>query len=379
MPPTRFFWKILYILVIGEYVSRYVETVAMPDQTADTVAQAFLEKIILRFGCPSNMLTDQSSNFQSDLFEKVYSILGIPKLRTAAYTPRTNGFVEKMNRLLIDSLTIFVHNNATDWCTYLPYVTYSYNISHNPSINNSPHFVLFGSDPVEPPNLVPPRYRLFENIMDIFTYNWHRAIEHARETLSAKQVYQKAYYDRNSKPIHFKVGQNVLLKELKPQTGKFYFRWDGPYEITKAIPPKNFVIRRAFTSHELFVNADRLKSFVPRQTISEISLDTAVENPIMEQPQSETSIHKSNLSNNQPILSNNSHLPTNDANKFLVQSNNNATQGITKRTRGRPRKAIKIPTQSPTIPQTPILPTRQLRQRINLPVRLADPDILLKY
>lgn len=107
-----------YILVIGEYVSRYVETAALPDQTADSVAQAFLEKIILRYGCPSNVLTDQGSNFQSELFEKIYSILGIKKLRTAAYTPRTNGFVEKMNRLLVDSLTIFVHNNPTDWCTY---------------------------------------------------------------------------------------------------------------------------------------------------------------------------------------------------------------------------------------------------------------------
>ena len=58
----------------------------------------------------------------------------------------------------------------------------SYNISHNPSIDKSLHFIVFGSDPVDSPDLVSPRYRLFENFMDIFTYNWHRAVEHARET-----------------------------------------------------------------------------------------------------------------------------------------------------------------------------------------------------
>ena len=33
----------------------------LPDSKRDTVAQAFLERIVLRYGCPPNILTDQGS------------------------------------------------------------------------------------------------------------------------------------------------------------------------------------------------------------------------------------------------------------------------------------------------------------------------------
>lgn len=52
-----------YILVMGEYSTRYMIAAPMKDQTADSIHDAFREKIILTHGVPEEVLTDQGSNF----------------------------------------------------------------------------------------------------------------------------------------------------------------------------------------------------------------------------------------------------------------------------------------------------------------------------
>ena len=54
-----------YNLVIGEYISRYVEVIALADQTAPTIATAFIHSIIFKHGFPTTVLTDQGSNLQT--------------------------------------------------------------------------------------------------------------------------------------------------------------------------------------------------------------------------------------------------------------------------------------------------------------------------
>ena len=217
--------------------------------------------------------------------------------------------------------------------------------------------------------------------------------------LAAKQVYQKAYYDRNSKPVHFKVGQKVHLKELKPQTGKFYFRWDGSYEITKVIPPKNFVIRHALTSHEFVVNSDRLKNFETRQNTLEnqlhIPLESALETSNTEPKQSKKQLQKSYLPRSEiqseiqseneitetpPLSPGNSQHVSDDPSTLVLQSTPSNNPLIAKRARGRPRKSQSVAKQiSNAAPRNAIPLTRQLRKRINLPAKLSHPDILLKH
>ena len=55
----------VYILNMQDYKTRYTEASAMKDQTAKSVARAFIEKIILRHGVPRYILTDQGTNFMS--------------------------------------------------------------------------------------------------------------------------------------------------------------------------------------------------------------------------------------------------------------------------------------------------------------------------
>ena len=46
------------------------------------------------------IISDQGSNFESRLFQDLCSRMGVDKVRTTAYEPRTNGLIEKWHRVL---------------------------------------------------------------------------------------------------------------------------------------------------------------------------------------------------------------------------------------------------------------------------------------
>ena len=84
----------LYILVICDYFTKYVEAFALPDQPADTVATTFIEGWVTRLGAPRELHKDQGANFESEVFTKVCTLLGIYKTRTTARNPKSDGLVE---------------------------------------------------------------------------------------------------------------------------------------------------------------------------------------------------------------------------------------------------------------------------------------------
>ena len=81
----------LYILVICDYFTKFVEAFALPDQQAETVATAFLEGWVMRLGVPRELHTDRGTNFESEIFVSMCKVLGIHKTRTTARNPKSDG------------------------------------------------------------------------------------------------------------------------------------------------------------------------------------------------------------------------------------------------------------------------------------------------
>ena len=52
-----------YILVIGDYFTRWMEAYGLPSQHADVVAQKLVHEFILRSGTPLEIHSDQGRNF----------------------------------------------------------------------------------------------------------------------------------------------------------------------------------------------------------------------------------------------------------------------------------------------------------------------------
>lgn len=71
---------------------------ALPDHTAQTVADKLVTEFICKFGAPYRIHTDQGREFESELFCEICSLLGIAKSRTTPYHPQSDGMIERFNR-----------------------------------------------------------------------------------------------------------------------------------------------------------------------------------------------------------------------------------------------------------------------------------------
>jgi transposase InsO family protein len=80
-----------FVLCIGDRFSKLSVAVKIPDQTATTVANAFVEMWIAYYGIPLTMLTDNGADFASKLLRVLSSIFGIKPVFTSAYRPSING------------------------------------------------------------------------------------------------------------------------------------------------------------------------------------------------------------------------------------------------------------------------------------------------
>lgn len=130
-----------FICVMGEYLTRYMIAAPMPDQTAETVMQTFIDSIVLENGVPKRVLTDQGSNFLSRTMDDLYKQLGIERLRTTAYISCCNGMIERFNRTLADMIASYVTNQPNNYDSYLKYATFAYNTSVHSSTGYTPFYL----------------------------------------------------------------------------------------------------------------------------------------------------------------------------------------------------------------------------------------------
>ncbi|CAC5392160.1 unnamed protein product [Mytilus coruscus] len=143
-----------YLIVITDYFSKWTESFSVPNHTALTVADKLVTEVFCRFGMPSQIHSDQGREFESELFAQVCSLLNIEKTRTCPYRPQSDGLVERMNRTLIQMLSIFVNDNRNDWDDHLPFLLMAYRSTIQDSTGFSPFKMLFGRNMTCPLDLI---------------------------------------------------------------------------------------------------------------------------------------------------------------------------------------------------------------------------------
>ena len=100
-----------YILVIGDYFTKWTQAHALPDHTAQTEAKVVVEEWICKMGSPYIIHSDQGADFESNLFREMCHLLDMDKTRTCPYRPQSDGMIERFNRTVAQMLATFVKGN----------------------------------------------------------------------------------------------------------------------------------------------------------------------------------------------------------------------------------------------------------------------------
>ena len=130
-----------YILVIADYFSKWTEAFPIKDKCADTVADVLVDKIILRYGMPLVIHSDQGREFENGLMKSLCNLLGCVKTRTVM---ESDGMVERFNRTCLMMLSMFVNDRWDYWHELLPFVMHAYRTSVHESTAYSPFRLMMG-------------------------------------------------------------------------------------------------------------------------------------------------------------------------------------------------------------------------------------------
>ena len=141
-----------YVAVFMDYLTKWPEAFAIPDQKAETIAKLFVEQIVCRH---EELLSDRGANFLSTLIQEICKLLGVSKINTSGYHPQTDGLVEKFSSTLINMIGKSCSAQDRDWDMHLPYLLFAYRCSAQES---TPFFLVYGRDPRIPtePRIVVP-------------------------------------------------------------------------------------------------------------------------------------------------------------------------------------------------------------------------------
>jgi hypothetical protein len=135
-----------YIIAAIDCFSRYIELYAAPDTTAISAAYA-LGDWISRYGVPSQVVSDNGTQFVNTLLEALKQIFHFDHCPINPYSHEENGIVERAIREVNKHLRalVFERNVLNDWSECLPLVRRLMNSSVHSAIGVAPATLLFGN------------------------------------------------------------------------------------------------------------------------------------------------------------------------------------------------------------------------------------------
>lgn len=240
-----------WIFIIEDVATKWVELFALEAATAENCAKCLIDEVILRYGTPRRIISDNGTQFVGAVMQHVSHCLGFKQALTPAYHPEANP-VERRNRDLKTQLAILVQRNHTSWKQNLPSIRFAMNTARSDATGYTAAYLMFGRE-LRTPDDVQRDLRAIinsDNFLPQITPHLQRLSEiltTARENQEMRQDTSKIHADRRRRDVPpFNTGDQVLVtvhalsKAADAYTSKFAPKRDGPYLVRKQISPTTY-------------------------------------------------------------------------------------------------------------------------------------------
>ncbi|KAG8232681.1 hypothetical protein J437_LFUL009928 [Ladona fulva] len=243
----------LGILVVEDTATRWV--FPLKEATAAACFKCLVDEVILRYGTPRRVISDNGPQFVSEVMQKVAHCLGFKQSLIPVYHPEANP-TERKNRDLKTQLGIHVATCHSQWREHLPSIQFAMNSTSNQYTGHTAAYLSFSRELRSPGDVQHDMRAIIDGspfVPQITPYlrTFALALKEAKEKQQTEQDQQKKAGDQKRRVNpDFQIGDKVLVN-LHPinraQQGfssKLAPRRDGPYVVVAKKSPSSFQIAR---------------------------------------------------------------------------------------------------------------------------------------
>ena len=247
-----------YIMVIKDYLTKYVWLIPLRSKNAMEVAEAFVGEFICSAGIPGRVVSDRGTEFVNNLLDNVSKIMNINRICTTPYNPRADGFVENHNKTLKDQLFHFVDTmKQDDWDVYLPTVQLMYNTTVSLATGYTPMLLMTGREARMPSfnhmqgesrklraNVVENQFviKMVETMRSYHDFALSQSVKNKeRLNVRVREPLEFVEYTPGQKFMRVKRPKTVFKsadeQEAWKISAKLLERYEGPYTIIRKLNP----------------------------------------------------------------------------------------------------------------------------------------------
>lgn len=247
----------VYILVMQDEFTKWLELVPLRVASADTVIENFKKCILHRYGHPDAIFTDNGSHFVNSKMAALLESLGIRHIRAPPYWPQPN-MVERTNRDLRQLLQTYTDERQRKWDTGLSEFAFVINTSTHSSTGFTPAMLNFGRE-------LEPGQSLWREVSAGYSSvpgQTYTPAKHSRHMVALRDLYelvqmnriqasqqQSHYYNLRHRNVTYNVGDKVFRKNFKQSSAAEHYNakldrnWIGPFIIDLQESPVIFRLR----------------------------------------------------------------------------------------------------------------------------------------
>lgn len=265
-----------YLVVLQDKFTKWVELHPIREQKTKSIIQVLKDKIILRFGCPRILITDNGSQFRAKDFEKLVNDFNISHQRTPPYSPQCNP-VERTNKTIKIMIAQFIEKNQKSWDNWLPELQFAYNTAKHESTQFSPAYLNYQRTPQTPFSLKTSVEKEFPR-KTLSVEKLKETQELVRVNLARAFTQQSSHYNRRRKDWSPAIGDRVAKKErplssaIDNFAAKLAPRYSGNY-VVKNIISRTIVEIQDVTGKLFKIHVKDLKPFHAAEETTSTSLN----------------------------------------------------------------------------------------------------------
>lgn len=234
-----------HLLVVTDAFTKFVRLYPATATNTREVTVA-LADFFRHFSRPRRCISDRGTCFTSNDFTSFMEQNNIQHIKVASNTPRANGQVERVNRVLGPMLGKLTEPlNHANWTTKLPEVEYALNNSIHSSTGFAPSVLLFGIE--QRGKIIDELTEYLDEKLETEPSDMTQLRKKAYENLCKAQEINLEQFGRCHKPApQFEEGNFVVIKNVDTSVGhnkKLIPKFRGPYVIHKKLPNDRYVIR----------------------------------------------------------------------------------------------------------------------------------------